>query len=137
MNYPAKEHEKHVIEKNQEEMAAMAKFYVESETMPEFKVKAAAAGIYSRYKMLLFYVYYTAHNSTNSCADALTMMSFAATAIIVAVLLLVSISLLSLLGRSFWWLLCYLPFPIAILMTIDHVFRSCFSYVDNYITLSK
>lgn len=137
MNYPAKEHEKHVIEKSQEEMAALAKFYAESETMPEFKVKAAAAGIYSRYKLFLFYVYYTAKNSTHSCADKLTIMSFTATAVIVAVLLLVSISLMSLLGLSFLLLLCYLPFSVVIFMTIDHVFRSVFSDVDRYIILSK
>ena len=137
MNYPAKEHEKQVIAKNEEDMETLAKFYFESASMAEFKVKAAAAGIHRRYMLLSFYVYYAAMNSTYSCADMLDRMSLIATAITVAVLLVVSISLLSLFDWSFLWLLCYLPFVVAIFVAISRILCGCFDYVDRYIAKHK
>lgn len=137
MIYPAKEHEKQVIAKNEEDMETLAKFYFESATMAEFKVKAAAAGIHRQYMLLSFYVYYAAMNSTYSCADMLDRMSLIATAITVAVLLVVSISLLSLFDRSFLWLLCYLPFVVAIFAAISRILCGCFDYADRYITKHK
>ena len=137
MNYPAKEHENQVIVKKNADMETLAKFYVESATMAEFKVKAAAAGIHRRYMLLSFYVYYTAMNSTYSCADMLDRMSLITTAITVAVLLVVSISLLSLFDWSFLWLLCYLPFVVAIFAANCRILCGCFDYANRYISKHK
>lgn len=137
MNYPAKEHEKQVIAKNEEDMEMLAKFYFESASMAEFKVKAAAAGIHRRYMLLSFYVYYAAMNSTYSCADMLDRLSLITTAITVAVLLVVSISLWSLFDWSFLWLLCYLPFVVLIFAIISRILYGCFNYADLYITKYK
>lgn len=137
MNYPAKEHEKQVIAKNNEDMETLAKFYFESASMAEFKVKAAAAGIHRRYMLMSFYVYYAAMNSTYSCADMLNRLSLITTAIIVAVLLVVSISLWSLFDWSFLWLLCYLPFVVVIFAIISRILYGCFNYADRYITKYK
>ena len=137
MIYPAKENEKQVIAKNNEDMETLAKFYFESASMAEFKVKAAAAGIHRRYMLLSFYVYYTAMNSTYSCADMLDRLSLIATAITVAVLLVVSISLWSMFDWSFLWLLCYLPFIVAIFAIISRILYGCFDYADRYISKHK
>ena len=137
MNYPAKEHEKQVIAKNNEDMETLAKFYFESASMAEFKVKAAAAGIHRRYMLMSFYVYYAAMNSTYSCANMLDRLSLITTAITVAVLLVVSISLWSLFDWSFLWLLCYLPFVVLIFAIISRILYGCFNYADGYITKYK
>ena len=137
MNYLAKEHETQVLAKNRQDMETLAKFYVESASMAEFKIKAAAAGIHRWYMLMSFYVYYAAMNTTYSHAYKLDRLSFAASAITVAVILVMYISLMYLFDWSFLWLLCYLPFVVVIFAIISRTLYGCFNYADGYITKYK
>lgn len=82
MNYPVKEHKEQVLAKQRVDMETLAKFYIESASIAEFKVKAAAAGIQCRYMLMSFYVYYAAMNSTSNYSTALLVLISAVTSVI-------------------------------------------------------
>lgn len=135
MNYPVKEHKEQVLAKQRVDMETLAKFYIESASIAEFKVKAAAAGIQCRYMLMSFYVYYAAMNSTSNYSTALLVLISAVTSVIAITFLALTVFLLFLLGWSFFWLMFYPLFVFVIFTYVSRTFWGCFGYAERYIDL--
>ena len=137
MKYPAKEREKQVIAKNKEDMETLAKFYVESESIEEFKINADLGGIHSWRGWIVFYIHYKVMNSTLSRDAVFALISSAMTFVITVVTLPLTIFLLSLFSLSFMWLLLFPLFLLIGFGTIHQLLCDCFNYAEHYIDTCK
>ena len=137
MKYPAKEHEKQVVAKNKEDMETLAKFYVESESIEEFKINADISGIHGWHRLIPFYIHYKAMNSTLSRDEVFALISLKMILVITVVTLPLTIFLLSLLSLSFIWLLLFPLFLLICFGTIHQLLCDGFSYAAHYIDTYK
>ena len=137
MKYPAKEHEKQVVAKNKEDMETLAKFYVESESIEEFKINVDISGIHGWHRLIPFYIHYKAMNSTLSRDAVFALISLEMILVITVVTLPLTIFLLSLLSLSFMWLLLFPLFLLIGFGTIHQHLCDGFSYAAHYIDTYK
>ena len=137
MKYPAKEHEKQVVAKNKEDMETLAKFYVESESIEEFKINVDISGIHGWHRLMPFYIHYKAMNSTLSRDEVFALISLKMILVITVVTLPLTIFLLSLLSLSFIWLLLFPLFLLICFGTIHQLLCDGFSYAAHYIDTYK
>ena len=137
MKYPAKEHEKQVVAKNKEDMETLAKFYVESESIEEFKINVDISGIHGWHRLIPFYIHYKAMNSTLSRDEVFALISLKMILVITVVTLPLTIFLLSLLSLSFIWLLLFPLFLLICFGTIHQLLCDGFSYAAHYIDTYK
>ena len=137
MKYPAKEHEKQVVAKNKEDMETLAKFYVESESIEEFKINVDISGIHGWHRLMPFYIHYKAMNSTLSRDEVLALISLKMILVITVVTLPLTIFLLSLFSLSFMWLLLFPLFLFIGFGTIHQLLCDGFSYAAHYIDTYK
>ena len=137
MKYPAKEHEKQVVAKNKEDMETLAKFYVESESIEEFKINVDISGIHDWHRLMPFYIHYKAMNSTLSRDEVFALISLKMILVITVVTLLLTIFLLSLLSLSFIRLLLFPLFLLICFGTIHQLLCDGFSYAAHYIDTYK
>ena len=137
MKYPAKEREKQVIAKNKEDMETLAKFYVESESIEEFKINADLGGIHSWHKLTPFYIHYKVMNSALSRDAVFALISSAMTFVITVVTLPLAIFLLSLFSLPFILLLLFPLFLLIVFVIIHQLLCDCFNYAEQYIDTCK
>ena len=137
MKYPAKENEKQVVAKNKEDMETLAKFYVESESIEEFKINVDISGIHGWHRLMPFYIHYKAMNSTLSRDEVFALISLEMILVITVVTLPLTIFLLSLLSLSFIWLLLFPLFLLICFGTIHQLLCDGFSYAAQYIDTYK
>ena len=137
MKYPAKENEKRVVAKNKEDMETLAKFYVESESIEEFKINVDISGIYGWHRLMPFYIHYKAMNSTLSRDAVFALISLEMILVITVVTLPLTIFLLSLFSLSFMWLLLFPLFLLICFGTIHQLLCDGFSYAAHYIDTCK
>ena len=137
MKYPAKEHEKQVVAKNKEDMETLAKFYVESESIEEFKINVDISGIHGWHRLIPFYIHYKAMNSTLSRDEVFALISLKMILVITVVTLPLTIFLLSLLSLSFIWLLLFPLFLLICFGTIHQLLCDGFNYAAHYIDTYK
>ena len=137
MKYPAKEHEKQVVEKNKEDMETLAKFYVESDSIEEFKINVDLSGIHGWHKLTPFYIHYKAMNSTLSRNAVFSLISLEMILAITVVTLPLTIFLLYLFSLSFMWLLLFPLFLLIGFGTIHQLLCDGFSYAEQYIDTHK
>ena len=137
MKYPAKENEKKVVAKNKEDMETLAKFYVESESIEEFKINVDISGIHGWHRLIPFYIHYKAMNSTLSRDEVFALISLKMILVITVVTLPLTIFLLSLFSLSFIWLLLFPLFLFICFRTINQLLCDGFSYAAHYIDTYK
>ena len=137
MKYPAKEHEKQVVAKNKEGMETLAKLYVESESIEEFKINVDISGIHGWHRLMPFYIHYKAMNSTLSRDEVFALISLEIIFVITVVTLPLTIFLLSLFSLSFIWLLLFPLFLLICFGTIHQLLCDGFSYAAHYIDTCK
>ena len=137
MKYPAKEYEKQVVAKNKEDMETLAKFYVESESIEEFKINVDISGIYGWHRLIPFYIHYKAMNSTLSRDAVFALISLEMILVITVVTLPLTIFLLSLFSLSFMWLLLFPLFLLIGFGTIHQLLCDGFNYAEHYIDTCK
>ena len=137
MKYPAKENEKKVVAKNKEDMETLAKFYVESESIEEFKINVDISGIHGWHRLIPFYIHYKAMNSTLSRDEVFALISLKMILVITVVTLPLTIFLLSLFSLSFIWLLLFPLFLFICFRTINQLLCDGFNYAEQYIDTCK
>lgn len=137
MKYPAKEYEKQVVEKDKEDMETLAKFYVESDSMEEFKINVDLSGIHGWHKLMPFYIHYKAMNSTLSRDAVFALISLKMIFVFTVVTLPLSIFLLYLFSLSFMWLLLFPLFLLIGFGTIHQLLCDGFNFAEQYIDTHK
>ena len=137
MKYPAKENEKQVVAKNKEDMETLAKFYVESESIEEFKINVDISDIHGWHRLMPFYIHYKAMNSTLSRDAVFTLISLEMILVITVVTLPLTIFLLSLFSLSFIWLLLFPLFLLIALGIIYQLLCNGFNCAERYIDTYK
>ena len=137
MKYPAKEHEKQVVEKDKEDMETLAKFYVESDSMEEFKINVDLSGIHGWHKLMPFYIHYKVMNSTLSRDAVFALISLKMIFVFTVVTLPLSIFLLYLFSLSFMWLLLFPLFLLIGFGTIHQLLCDGFNFAEQYIDTHK
>ena len=137
MKYPAKEYKKQVVAKNKEDMETLAKFYVESESIEEFKINADLSGIHSWHGLMSFYIHYKAMNSTLSRDAVFALISLEMIFVFTVVTLPLTIFLLYLFSLSFMWLLLFPLFLLIGFGTIHQLLCDGFNFAEQYIDTHK
>lgn len=137
MKYPAKEYEKQVVEKDKEDMETLAKFYVESDSMEEFKINVDLSGIHGWHKLMPFYIHYKAMNSTLSRDAVFALISLKMIFVFTVVTLPLSIFLLYLFSLSFMWLLLFPLFLLIGFGTIHQLLCDGFNFAEQCIDTHK